>query len=562
MSSFAAFYQRPDLEAHAAAERAMAGRVAAADSAETFLAAVQKWNEARATLDTHAQIASVRYSQCTTDESAKAEQDFWDESAATLRELEVLHAKTLLDSEYRNTLDEAYGPQFLALKKCLATTFIDEIRADVAEEAKLKSRYVELLAKPDVSFRGNTYSLSELIKFYDHADRDTRREAQQARDAFLGSHAEELDSIYDQLTTLRDRMGRALGHDSYTPVGYQLMTRASYGPDEVAAFRDAIYEHFLPIANRLHGMQAKRLGLDALQFHDEPLWDAEGNPRPEGDAAFVVDRAKTMYSEVHPKLGEFMKLMDDRGLLDLELRDGKAGGGFCANFHDLGVPFVFANFNGSDGDIMVITHELGHAFQCYTSRHHEPRMEYAFPTYEACEVHSMSMEFLTYPWMHLFFGDEGGKAYRRSHFERAVAGLSYLTCVDHFQHDVYAEPGMSPADRNARWLEHEARYLPHRDYGGQFPYLQSGTFWQRQRHIYLMPFYYIDYALAQVCALQFWMRAQEDHDKALADYMAICEVGGSVSFGEMLEAGNVRSPFDADALADIARRISHSLELD
>lgn len=561
MSSFADFYQRPDLDSHAAAERAIAQRAAAADTPEAFFAAVDEWNKTRATLDTHAQIAAVRYNQCTSDEAAKAEQDFWDGAAATLRELEVLHAKTLLDSPYADNLDEKYGPQFLALKRCLATTFTDAIRDDVAEEAKLKSKYVQLLAKPEAEFRGKKYSLSELRKFFDDADRDTRRESHQALDSFLASNSEELDSIYDELTALRDRMGRALGHDSYTPVGYQLMTRASYGPDEVAVFRDAIYEHFVPIAAKLRARQTERLGLDSLLYHDEPVWDPTGNPRPEGDARFIVDRARTMYAEVHPKLGEFMNLMDDQGLLDLELRDGKAGGGFCTTFNDLGVPFVFANFNGSDGDIMVITHELGHAFQCYTSRHHEPKMEYAFPTYEACEVHSMSMEFLTYPWMNLFFGEQGAEAYRRSHLERAVAGLSYLTCVDHFQHEVYASPSMSPADRHARWLELESRYSPQRDYAGLYPHISKGTIWQRQRHIYIMPFYYIDYALAQVCALQFWLKAREDREKALADYMTICEVGGSVSFGDMLDAGNVRSPFDADALADIAAKINDALGL-
>jgi M3 family oligoendopeptidase len=554
MQGFAESYQRPDLDVVRVQSQRLAQACAQADSADAFLEQVRAWNRLRATVDTQWNIAMVRYNQDTSDEAARAEQDFWDQAAPILRELDVLHARTLLDSSFAHALDGEFGAQLRALKQCQSATFVPAIKDMVAEEARLCSAYTELLAKPEVEFRDRRMSLSELAKYFDHADRQVRLEAQRSRDAFLGANADALDSTFARLVTLRDQMGKALGHDDYLPLAYMLRSRTCYGPDEVAAFRDAIVRDIVPIATELHARQAADLGLETLLFHDEPVWEPKGNVRPTGDSSAILHGARRMYHEIHPELGEFFDLLLSKGLLDVELRDGKAGGGFCTSFADLGLPFVFANFNGSDGDIMVITHECGHAFQCYSSRHIEPRVEYAFPTFEAAEIHSMGMEFLTYPWMELFFG-EGADTYRRTHLKRAICMLPYTAAVDHFQHDVYAHPEWSPDERNQRWLELERLYVPHRDYAGRFPYVQRGTIWQRQRHIYCAPFYYIDYALAQVCAMQIWQKAQHDRDQALADYLAICRTGGSASFLDMLELGDLRSPFDPACIREVAEHI-------
>lgn len=556
---FAQSYQRPDLDAVGAEVRDLARQCGDAATSGELLALVDRWNAVRKRVDTLYNIASVRYEQDTRDPDTKAEQEFWDSAAPVIREHDVLFAKTLLASPHRDAVAERHGRQLIALKECTATTFVPEIRDSIAEEARLVSKHNQLMARPEVQFRGESVSLSALGGHFIDADRTTRLEAQQARDAFMGKHGAEVDETYDRLVALRDGMGRALGHESYTPLGYQLMTRSDYGPDEVAVFREALRTEIVPLAQELHRIQAKRLGVEPLLLHDEPVWDAVGNPRPLGGVDFVVDKARTMYRELHPKISAFFEMMVDKQLLDLELRDGKAGGGFCTNFADQGVPFVFANFNRSDHDVVVITHECGHAFQCYSARELS-MLEFAFPTYEAAEVHSMSMEFITYPWMELFFGDDADR-YRRIHVEHNVAFMPYMAAVDHFQHEVYARPELSPAERNSLWLEMEQRYLPHRNYGGKFPYLATGTMWQRQSHIFMRPFYYIDYALAQVCAMQMWIRAEQDRDAALRDYMAICEVGGSVSFKDMLEVGRLRSPFEPDTLRDVAAHVRSALGL-
>lgn len=554
MASFAEFYERPDLEHMRAESSRLASACDRAASAEEFLGHVGAWNRLRATFDTHNNIAMVRYSQNTQDPAIKAEQDFWDSAAPTIRELDVLYASTLLKCSHSEALDAEYGPQLRKLLRCTATTFVDEIRDALTQEATATSEYTNVVARSEVSFRGQSIGLSELDRYFDDPDRQVRQEAHQAQDRFLAANSEALDSLYDQLVATRDRMGKALGHADYIPLAYQLHSRTDYGPDQVATFRDAIVREIVPIASELHAAQARDLGLDSLLYHDEPAWDPAGNARPIGDSAAILEAAQQMYREFHGELDEFFAMMRKHELIDVDLRKGKAGGGFCTQFADLGLPFIFANFNGSDRDIIVITHECGHAFQVYSSQHVQPRVEYAYPTYEACEVHSMSLEFLTYPWMHLFFGDRAD-SYRRTHLRKVICLLPYTALVDHFQHEVYSNPSWTPAERNQRWAELERRYLPHRNYGGLYPQQEKGTRWQRQRHIYRMPFYYIDYALAEICAMQMWRKSQSDRQKTMDDYLAICRVGGSESFLDMLALGDLRSPFDPECIADVARHL-------
>lgn len=553
-------YRRPDLVQVEREQRELAAAVAAAKSGPVLLDALERWNAARLHIDTLKQIASVRYHQDTQDPAAKGEEDFWNEASPLLRELDAVHARAVLAADTQ-AVASRYGQQFLRLKDCAAATFAPEIAQAIAEEARLVTQYTELCARQEVEFRGEKLNMSTIARWFVDADRATRLEAQQARDAFLARHGAELDSLYDRLVTLRDGMGRALGYDSFIPLGYKLMSRTGYGPDEVARFRDEVRREVVPVVGQILAQQAKRLGIDRVLFHDEPVGDPRGNPRPAGDARFCVDTARDMYRAMGSELGEFFDLMVERRLLDLENRPGKAGGGFCTIFAEAGVPFVFANFNGTDGDVRVLTHECGHAFQAWRSRH-QPLLEYRFPTYEACEIHSMSMEYLASPWYGRFFGgDDEAIRYKRVHLEQELLSLPYMAAVDHFQHEVYANPRMTPAERQATWRRMEELYLPYRDYGGLLPYLARGTHWQRQLHIYVMPFYYIDYALAQTCALQMWKRSEEDRPAALRDYLALCEVGGSLSFEEIARVGNLTSPFQPGCLKGVVAAARRALEL-
>jgi M3 family oligoendopeptidase len=320
----------------------------------------------------------------------------------------------------------------------------------------------------------------------------------------------------------------------------------------VKTYREQIKQHIVPLATELRKRQAKRIGVDELKFYDESFNFPSGNAQPKGDATWILQHGKTMYHELSKETKEFIDFLLDRHLMDVEAKKGKASGGYCTYIDNYQAPFIFSNFNGTSGDIDVLTHEAGHAFQVYSSRHFTVP-EYLWPTLEACEIHSMSMEFFTWPWMHLFFEEDTDK-YKFTHLTGALLFLPYGVAVDEFQHFVYEHYEASPEERKKKWRELEQTYLPHRDYDG-LDYLERGGFWQRQGHIYSDPFYYIDYTLAQICALQFWKRSQENHDQAWEDYLHLCQLGGSLPFTELVKEAKLLSPFAEGCVASTIQPI-------
>jgi M3 family oligoendopeptidase len=316
----------------------------------------------------------------------------------------------------------------------------------------------------------------------------------------------------------------------------------------VDKLRKQITGEVVPLCAELAKKQAKALGVDKVMMWDEGIHDAQGSPKPHGDHDWMVLRAQEMFDDIGHGLGDFFRLMNEKHLLDLKSREGKAGGGFCTGFPTYGVPFVFANFNGTKGDVEVFTHEMGHAFQNYSARNQQ-LVDYLWPTFESAEIHSMSLEFITWPWMEKFFNEDADR-FRKAHLTGSLMFLPYGTAVDHYQHLVYENPTASPAERFEMWREMERTYLPWRDHG-DLPHAGEGGFWQLQRHIYLSPFYYIDYVLAQLCALQFWVRVTEDRDQAMKDYVALCKRGGEAPFQELAKSAGLKSPFEPGALTSI-----------
>ena len=264
-----------------------------------------------------------------------------------------------------------------------------------------------------------------------------------------------------------------------------------------------------------------------------------------------------MYTDLSPETKEFFNFMRDNELMDLVNKEGKSTGGYCSFIGKYKAPYIFSNFNGTSGDIDVLTHEAGHAFQVYSSRN-IGLDEYNWPTYEACEIHSMSMEFFTYPWMDLFFEHETDK-YKFAHLASAIKFLPYGVAVDEFQHFVYENPTITSKERNEAWRKIERKYLPHIDYGDNL-FLKNGGFWQKQSHIFSSPFYYIDYTLAQVCAFQFWKKDQENHTSAWNDYINLCQAGGSQSFLNLVKLANLMSPFQEDCVKSVIGTIKSWLD--
>jgi M3 family oligoendopeptidase len=509
-------------------------------------------NHLRSEFDSMNQIVYIRHTIDTTDQFYREEQDYFDQVEPQYQGLISSFYSALTNSKFRSQLEEKWGKQLFRLAECQLKTFSPEVINDLQEENKLVSEYVKLLAAAKIPFDGDERTLSQLVPFQLSTDRETRKQSNEAKYTYFRENSNQLDEIYDKLVKVRTSIAHKLGFPSYTELAYARLSRTDYDAEIVANFRKQVKEFIVPLATKLKQKQQKRIGVDTLRYYDNNYSFKSGNPTPKGGAEWIVEQGKTMYEELSTETREFYNFMLENDLMDLLSKKGKAGGGYCTYISKHNSPYIFANFNGTQGDVRVLKHEVGHAFQVYASRGFQVP-EYGFPTYEACEIHSMSMEFFAWPWMDLFFKEDTEK-YKFSHLSEAVLFIPYGVAVDEFQHYVYANPTDTPEERKRMWRNIEKEYLPHLNYEGN-DFLEGGGFWQQQAHIYKTPFYYIDYTLAQICALQFWNKAREDKDTAWDDYLYLCQQGGSKSFTELVEVAKLISPFENGCVKSVIDEI-------
>ena len=540
---------QPDLAATAAQYGEFHARLAAAESAADCLAIVADWDALLCQFKEWGSITYIHFQQDTQNESYKSAKDELDAIAPKYADLETKFKQALLDSPFRSELEKSLTPTLFAKWECNTKSFAPVIKDDMAAEAKLQSEYTALTAAAEIEFQGETFTISELHKFSDDANRDLREGACRANSKWFIDNAPELDRIYDEQVALRNSMALKLGYNNFTELGYQRMTRIGYGPDEVAAFRDEVRDKVVPLMLDVARKQRETLGVEKLMFWDRNGFTVGGNPKPQGDHDWMVDRATEMFDEMGEGLGSFFREMKARGAMDLKSRKGKAGGGFCDFLHQFEFPFIFANFNGTRGDVDVFTHEVGHAFQSYSSRN-QPMSDIVWPTTEACEIHSMALEFLTWPHMEKFYGPGAAEDLRRVHLSAFLQFLPYGVAIDHYQHMVYANPKATPEERNEMWKEIEQTYLPWWDYA-DLPAESSGRLWQQKAHTFQCPFYYIDYCLALTGALQFWSKSRTDAKGALETYAELCTRGGSMDYTGLLKSAGLRSPFESGCLDDV-----------
>jgi M3 family oligoendopeptidase len=545
-------YSRPNLDEVKEQFDAALVKFTGSGSVEEQNQAMDEINSIKNDLGTMFNLCSIRHSINTNDEFYQAEQDYMDEIEPEIEGLTTKYYQALVDSKFRQELEQNWGTQLFALAESQLKTFKPEVIPLLQKENRLSTEYTKLIASAKIEFEGEERTLAQLEPFTQANDRDMRQRASEAKFGFLGGHQEEFDRIYDDLVKVRTEIAQRLGYKNFVELGYYRMMRTDYNAEMVAGYRKQIKDFIVPIATKLKERQRERIGVDQLKYYDEGFNFPTGNPAPKGSPEWILENGQKMYEELSKETGEFFRFMQDHHLLDLIAKKGKAGGGYCTYIENYKSPFIFSNFNGTSGDIDVLTHEAGHAFQVYSSRSFEIP-EYYWPTYEACEIHSMSMEFFTWPWMDLFFKEEADK-YRFAHLSDALLFLPYGVSVDEFQHWVYENPDAAPKERNLKWREIEEKYLPHRDYDGN-RYLENGGFWQKQGHIYNDPFYYIDYTLAQICAFQFWKRSRDNHQKAWEDYVNLCKLGGSISFLKLVEAAHLLSPFEDGCVESVVGEI-------
>ena len=508
-------------------------------------------------IETMQTLVSVRHSIDTNDEFYDKENEYMDEISPILFGFTNDFYKALVNSKFKDELVQKYGKFLFDLAENTLKTFSPEIIPDAQEENRLSSKYSKLIASAKIDFDGKELNLSQMVPYTQSKDRNVRIEAAKKVAQFFAENQDEFDNIYDSLVKVRTRMAQKMGYKNFVEFGYKQLSRLEYDAKMVEGYRKQVLENIVPLHTELCERQGKRLGVDKLKFYDEAIKFNSGNADPHGSPEWILNNGKTMYKELSKETDEFFTFMTENNLLDLLSKKGKMSGGYCTYIPEHKAPFIFANFNGTSHDIDVLTHEAGHAFQVYQSRGFEVP-EYLWPSYEACEIHSMSMEFLTWPWMDLFFENDTDK-YKFIHLSEALLFIPYGVTVDEFQHWVYENPEATPKERREKWIEIEKKYLPTRDYG-EVEELKNGIFWFRQGHIFSSPFYYIDYTLAQVCAFQFWIKSRENREKAWQDYLNLCKLGGSKPFFELMKSANLKNPFEEGTLAFVIPKIKEYLD--
>ena len=508
-------------------------------------------------IETMQTLVSVRHSIDTNDEFYDKENEYMDEISPILFGFTNDFYKALVNSKFKDELIQKYGKFLFDLAENTLKTFSPEIIPDAQEENRLSSKYSKLIASAKIDFDGKELNLSQMVPYTQSKDRNVRIEAAKKVAQFFSENQDEFDNIYDSLVKVRTRMAQKMGYKNFVEFGYKQLSRLEYDAKMVEGYRKQVLENIVPLHTELRERQGKRLGVEKLRFYDEAIKFNSGNADPHGSPEWILNNGKTMYKELSKETDEFFTFMTENNLLDLLSKKGKMSGGYCTYIPEHKAPFIFANFNGTSHDIDVLTHEAGHAFQVYQSRGFEVP-EYLWPSYEACEIHSMSMEFLTWPWMDLFFENDTDK-YKFIHLSEALLFIPYGVTVDEFQHWVYENPEATPKERREKWIEIEKKYLPTRDYG-EVEELKNGIFWFRQGHIFSSPFYYIDYTLAQVCAFQFWIKSRESREKAWQDYLNLCKLGGSKPFFELMKSANLKNPFEEGTLAFVIPKIKEYLD--
>ena len=550
-------YERADIQASCKTIQAAAETVRHAGTAAEALAQYEVFKAEAMRVLTMQSLSYVRHTVDTRDTFYDAENDYYDEHMPLYELAAFDFYRAMTESPFRADMEKELGALWFTNAELQLKGMDERVIPEMQQDNAICSEYKKLLASARIEFDGKTLNLSQLRAYQLSPDRDVRRRAYAKRTEFFQANAEKLDEIYDRLVKLRTAEARKLGYDNYTGLGYVRMMRNSYDRHDVERFRKQVKEVIVPLAERLHEIRRQKLGLDKLKFYDEDIFYPEGNPEPHGTPDEMFAAGQKMYAELSEETRVFFDFMIQNELFDALAKEGKSGGGYCTVFPLYHSPFVFSNFNGTSEDVDTLTHECGHALNFYLSQSMKV-LEYQESTLDVAEIHSMSMEFFTEGWMHLFFGEDA-RRYRAMHLAAALIFLPYGCLVDEFQHEVYDHPEMTPAERKATWRRLEQEYEPHLDYDGD-PFLSAGGLWQRQSHIYERPFYYIDYCLAQTCALQYRIWMEQDFQAAWKSYCDLSKKSGSERLTELVAEAGLRSPFADGCMQYVAEESAKILD--
>ena len=541
-------YVRPDFDAAEAKAKELTERVKAAKSYADVKAVILESDEYMSELYTMTTIAHIRNTLNTTDEFYEKEIEFIHQRSPEAEGSFIALTKAIVDCPFTAEIDADLGKEYLVASRRELAQYDDALVPFMQEESRLETEYQKLMATAEIEFDGKKLNLYGIQKYFENPDREVRKAAFKKYSEFYESNEEKMEEIFDKLIKVRTKMGQALGYKTFTPLGYLQQGRSDYGQEEVASFREQVRRELVPLCEKLYEAQAKRIGVDHIMAYDEKFVFPDGNAEPIGDEKYMVAEAQKMYHDLSPETGEFIDFMIEHELMDLENNPNKANTGYMTDLTKYRAPFVFSCFNHTIFDMQVLSHELGHAFAGYRAMRHQPVMAYYSESTDIAEIHSMSMEQFCYPYAERFFGDAADK-YRFAHLQEALTFVPFGVAVDEFQHIVYENPDLTPKERTMEWHKLEEKYMPWRKYEND-PFMERGGYWYHKIHIFLYPFYYINYTLTTMGAMEFKKRYAENKEEAFKDYLTLCDIGGSLSYLESLKAAHLHVPFEEGSVAN------------
>ena len=550
-------YERLDFDKIKAFYDELNARLAAAQSYAEVKKCILEEEEFSSTINTMGTIATVRHTIDTSDEFYSAEEEFFNQKYPEIMPYMQAFNAGLLRSPFRKQIDEEYGAHFLKAVQLSVDSFSEKNIALMQEENELTSRYQKLTAACKIPFDGGEHNLYGILKYFSDPDRAVRKAAAQKYAEFFEQNDKELGEIFDRWVKIRHEMGTNMGFDNFVRLGYMQQGRMDYDEKDVAAFRAQVLEEVVPFCSKLYEAQAKRIGVEKIRFYDEQLIFLDGNAVPIGDRQYLVEQARKMYRDMSEETGEFIDFMIEHELMDLDNKPNKAATGYMTTLNDYKAPFVYSCFNGTTADVDVLTHEMGHAFAAYMAMQHQPLQALWSEPTDIAEIHSMSMEQFAYPYAELFFGDKA-EQYRFQHLQEAITFIPFGVAVDEFQHIVYEQPNLTPDERTAIWRDLEKKYMPWRDYGEDNEFFSRGGWWYHKLHIFHYPFYYINYTLTTMGALEFKKKQSVNKAACWEDYKTLCEIGGSLGYRDALKAANLAIPFEKGG---VKRAVSYAIDI-
>ncbi|MBQ5951815.1 MAG: M3 family oligoendopeptidase [Lachnospiraceae bacterium] len=551
-------YVRPNAEEVTAKLRGFRDSIAGAKDGQEVVDCILAMEKELAPFNDMISYAYIQNTLNTQDEFYEKEVAWIDEAMPVMQPEFLAVSAAVEASPFRPYVEEKLGHQYFVQSELQKKSFCEANIPLMQREAELTTEYQKLMAGCAIEFQGQTLNLYGIQKYFEHEDRAVRREAVRLYSEFYAGLEGRLEEIWDELIHLRDQMGKNLGFENFIPLGYLRQGRTDYGVEDVASFREQVRRELVPLCQELYEAQAKRLGLDAVSFCDEKRVFPDGNATPAGDDDFMIEQARRMYHAMSPETAEFIDFMIGHELMDLKNKPGKASTGYCTALPGLEAPYVFSCFNQTIFDMQVLTHELGHAFAFYRAMRHQPLQDYANTTTDIAEIHSMSMEQFAYPYAEQFFGDDADK-FRFAHLQEAITFVPFGVAVDEYQHICYANPDLTPKERTLEWKKLEEKYMPWRRYDGD-EFFGRGGWWYHKLHIFLYPFYYINYTLTTMGAMEFRKKHLEDPENAWKDYLTLCDVGSSKSYLETLAAAHLTSPFTEGMVARVIAPVKKTLE--